>query len=77
MRSFLILCSGIFEGLYLSWPRIIIAKSLEFFNDIIAKISEDKISNKAVLEISSNYLIKSKNKNMLSKFRIVSYACFR
>ena len=33
--------------------------------------------NKAVLEISPSYLIKTKNKNMLSKFRIVSDACFR
>ena len=77
MRSFLILCSGIFAGLYLSWPGIIIAKNWECFNDIIAKISEDKISIKALLEISPSYLVKSKNKNMLSKFRIVSDACFR
>jgi len=77
MRSLLFLFSGIFAGLYLSWPGIIIANNWECFNDIIAKISEDKISIKAVLEISPSYLIKSKNKNMLSKFRIVSDACFR
>ena len=77
MRSFFILFSGIFAGLYLSWPGIIISKNWKCFNDIIAKLSEDKISFKVVLEISPSYLIKSNNKSMLSKIRIVSDACFR
>ena len=45
--------------------------------DIIKKSAEDKVSLKAVLEVSPNYLIKSKNKNMNSKIRIVADACFR
>ena len=77
MRSFLILFSGIFAGLYFSWPGIVISKNWECFNNIIAKLSEDKISIKAVLEVSPSYLIKSKNKNMPSKLRIVADACFR
>ena len=77
MRSFLILFSGIFVGLYLSWPGIIISKNWKCFNDIIAKSSEDKFSIKAVLEVSPSYLIKSKNKNISSKMRIVADACFR
>ena len=77
MRSFLILFSGIFAGLYFSWPGIVISKNWKCFNNIIAKLSEDKISIKAVLEVSPSYLIKSKNKNMPSKLRIVADACFR
>ena len=77
MRSFLILFSGIFAGLYLSWPGIVIPKNWKCFNNIIAKSSEDKISIKAVMEVSPNYLVKSKNKNMPSKIRIVVDACFR
>ena len=77
MRFFLFLFSGIFLGLYLSWPGIIISKNWKCFNDIIAKSADDKISIKAVLEISPSYLIKSKNKNMLTKIRIVADACFR
>ena len=77
MRSFLILFSGIFAGLYFSWPGIVISKNWKCFNNIIAKSSEDKISIKAVLEVSPSYLIKSKNKNMPSKLRIVAAACFR
>ena len=77
MRSFLFLFSGIFAGLYLSWPGIVISKNWKCFNDIITKSTEDKISIKAVLELSPNYLIKSKNKNMASKVRIVADACFR
>ena len=77
MRSFLILFTGIFAGLYLSWPGIVISRKWKCFNDIIGKSLEDKISVKAVLEISPSYLIKSKNKNMLSKIRIVADACFR
>ena len=77
MRSFLFLFSGIFAGLFISWPGIVISKNWKCFNDIIAKSTEDKISIKAVLEVSPNYLIKGKNKNMSSKIRIVADACFR
>ena len=71
------LFTGFFLGLYLSWPGILISKNWKCFNDIIAKSAEDKISIKAVLQISPSYLIKSKNKNILTKVRIVADACFR
>ena len=77
MKYFLFLFSGFFVGLYLCWPGILISKNWKCFNDIIAKSSEDKISIKAVLEVSPSYFLKSKNKNMLSKIRIVADACFR
>ena len=77
MRSLIFLFSGIFAGLYLSWPGLLISKNWKCFNDIIAKSKEDKISLKAVLEVSPSYLIKSKNKNMPSKIRFVADACFR
>ena len=77
MRSFLLLFFGIFAGLYLSWPGILILKNWKCFNDIIETSSEDKISIKAVLEISPSYFIKNKNKNIISKIRIVADACFR
>ena len=67
MKSFLFLFSGIFEGLYISWPVIVISKNWKCLNYIIEKLAEDKISIKAVLEVSPSYLIKSKNKNMPSK----------
>ncbi len=77
MKSFMFLFAGVFIGLYLSWPGILISKNWKCFNNIIAKSAEDKISIKAVLEISPSYLIKSKNKNILTKTRIVADACFR
>ena len=77
MRSFLFLFSGIFAGLYFSWPGIVISKNWKCFNDIILRSAEDKISLKAVLEVSPSYLIKGKNKNIPSKIRIVADACFR
>ena len=77
MRSFLLLFSGIFAGLYLSWPGILILKNWKCFNEIIEKSSEDKISIKALMEVSPSYLIKSKNNNMSSKIRVLADACFR
>ena len=77
MRSFLFLFSGIFIGLYLAWPGILISKNWKCFNEIIEKASEDKISVKAVLEVSPSYLIKGRNNNMTSKIRVVADACFR
>ena len=77
MRSFLFLFFGFFAGLYLSWPGLVISKNWKCFNDIITKSTEDKISLKAVMEVSPSYLLKRKNKNIISKIRIVAYACFR
>ena len=77
MRSFLFLFFGIFAGLYLSWPGILISKNWRCFNEIIEKSAEDKISIRAVLEVSPSYLIEGKNKNIPSKIRVVADACFR
>ena len=77
MKYFLFLFCGIFAGLYLSWPGIVISKNWKCFNNIIAKSSEDRISIKAVMEVSPSYLIKTDKKNMPSKIRIVADACFR
>ena len=77
MRSFLFLFFGFFAGLYLSWPGLVISNNWKCFNDIITKSTEDKISLKAVMEVSPSYLLKRKNKNIISKIRIVADACFR
>ena len=77
MRSFLFLFFGIFAGLYLSWPGILVSKNWKCFNEIIEKSSEDKISIKALMEVSPSYLIKGKNSNISSKIRVVADACFR
>ena len=74
---FLFLFIGIFVGLYLSWPGLVIPENWKCFNQIIAKSAEDKISLKAALEISPSYFLKAKNKKTTSKIRIVADACFR
>ena len=77
MKFFLLLFSGLFAGLYLSWPGILNLNNWKCLNDIIVKSADNKISIKAVLEVSPNYLIKRKNANMTSKMRIIADACFR
>jgi len=77
MRSFLFIISGVFAGLYLSWPGIVVSKNWKCFNEIIAKSAEDKIPIKALMEVSPSYILEGKNKNMSSKIRIVADACFR
>ena len=77
MRFFLFLFLGIFAGLYLSRPGLLIPENWKCFNEIIAKSAEDKISIKAALEISTSYFLKTKNKKTSSKIRIVADACFR
>ena len=75
MRLFLFLITGIFAGLYLSWPGILILNNWRCFKDIISK--EDKIPFRALLEVSPSYLIKGNNKRITSKIRFVADACFR
>ena len=77
MRSFLFLFSGILIGFLASWPGIIVPKNWICFRDIITKSSKEKISLKATLAVSPNYLLKGKKNNSLSKLRIVNDACFR
>ena len=77
MRFLLFLFFGIFAGLYLSWPGLVIPNNWKCFNDIIAASAEDKISLKAAMEISPSYLLKGKINKTDSKIRIVADACFR
>ena len=77
MRFFGFLFLGIFAGLYLSWPGLVIPENWKCFNQIIAKSAEAKISVKAALEISPSFFLKAKNKKTTSKIRIVADACFR
>ena len=77
MRYFLFLFLGIFTGLYLSWPGLVIPGNWKCFHEIIAKSTEDKISLRAAMEISPSYVLKSKNRKTASKIRIVADACFR
>ena len=77
MKSFLFLFSGIIAGLYLSWPGLVISRNWRCFIDVVEKSADDKISLKAVMEVSPSYLIKKKEKNLQSKLRIVADACFR
>ena len=77
MKIFLFLLFGIFAGLYLSWPGLVIPENWKCFNQIIAKSAEDKISLKAALQISPSYLLNRKNRRTTSKIRIVADACFR
>ena len=77
MKIFLFIFFGIFLGLYLSWPGLLIPENWNCFNDIISKSAEDEISLKALLEISPSYFLKAKNKKTTSKIRIVADACFR
>ena len=77
MRFFLFLFLGIFIGLYLSWPGLVIPENWKCFKDIIAKSTEDKISLRAAMEISPSYVLKRKNRKTASKVRIVADACFR
>ena len=74
---FLFVFFGIFLGIYLSWPGLLIPENWKCFNQIIAKSAEDKISLKAALEILHSYFLKAKNKNTTSKIRIVADASFR
>ena len=62
MRYFLFLFFGIFSGLYLSWPGLVMPENWKCFRDIIVKSTEDKISVKAALEISPSYFLKAKKK---------------
>ena len=77
MRILFFLFCGIFSGLYLSWPGLVIPENWKCFTDIIAKSTEDKISLRAAMEISPSYVLNSKYRKTASKIRIVADACFR
>ena len=77
MKSLILIFSGFSIGIWFSWPGIFISGNWKCFNDIISNSLDEKISLKAVLAVSPNYFLKKNNKNIFSKIRIVSDACFR
>lgn len=77
MRILFFLLSGVFLGIWMAWPGIIVTENWKCFSDILSKAVDEKISFKAALSVSPNYLLKGKKKNITSRIRIVSDACFR
>ena len=77
MKLFLFLLFGIFLGLYLSWPGLLVPENWKCFKEIIAKSTEDKISLRAAMAISPGYVLKRKKRKTASKIRFVADACFR
>ena len=77
MKSLFLIFTGLVLGLWASWPGIFIPNNWRCFRDIINKTTKEKISFKAVLAVSPNYFLKSKNNKKISKIRIVNDACFR
>jgi len=77
MRLFFFLFCGIFAGLYLSWPGLVIPENWKCFKDANAINTEDKISLRAAMAISPGYVLKRKKRKTTSKIRIVADACFR
>ena len=77
MKFLFLIFFGLFLGLWISWPGIVIINNWICFKDIIEKSSKEQISLKAALAVSPNYLLKGKRKNNNSKIRVVFDACFR
>ena len=77
MKSLFLLFSGLFFGLWASWPGIIMPDNWKCFRDIIEKSSKDQLSFKASLALSPNYFLKGNGKKNNSKIRLVFDACFR
>ena len=77
MKSLFLLFSGLFIGLWSSWPGIVNPNNWKCFKDIINKSTKEQISLRATLAVSPNYLLKRKNNKRISKLRVVSDACFR
>ena len=77
MKYLFLLFSGLFIGLWSSWPGIVNPNNWECFKDIINKSTKEQISLRATLAVSPNYLLKRKNNKIISKLRVVSDACFR
>ena len=77
MRSLIFLFIGILIGAWISWPGIIKHKKWECFFKLINSSKNEKISFKALLAISPQYLLKRESSRDLYNLRIVSDACFR
>ena len=77
MKPSFILFSGLFIGLWVSWPGIVSPNNWRCFRDIIDKSKKEQISLKAALALSPNYLFKGGPKTKISKLRVISDACFR
>ena len=77
MKNTFFLLVGILLGTSICWPGIILLDNWKCFVDIIQRSSEEKISMKAALAVSPNFLLKGEKQNTFSKLRVVGDACFR
>tara|TARA_B100000073_G_C23585476_1_gene514074 strand:+ start:82 stop:315 length:234 start_codon:yes stop_codon:yes gene_type:complete len=77
MKNTFFLLIGIVLGSCISWPGVILLENWKCFFNIVQRSSEEKISMKAALAVSPNFLLKGEKQNTLSKLRVVGDACFR
>ena len=77
MKGFLVFLFGIFFGSWIAWPGITNLENWSCVRQIINDSKRDKLSLKAVLNISPKFLLKFESLDYASKLRIVSDACFR
>ena len=77
MKNTFFLLAGILLGTSISWPGIILLDNWKCFVNIIKRSSEEKISMKAALAVSPNFLLKGEKQTTISKLRVVGDACFR
>ncbi len=77
LRNLFYLLVGLFGGLWLVWPGITRSENWDCATEILLKSREERTDVRALLAVSPNYLLKNKNKDPISKIRIVGDACFR
>ncbi|MBK17034.1 MAG: hypothetical protein CMK49_03345 [Prochlorococcus sp. SP3034] len=77
MKNLFFLIFGVLIGSWISWPGIFLPENWKCFNEIVENSKNEKISIKAILAVSPKYILRGIPEDNVSKFRIVSDACFR
>ena len=77
MKYFFFLISGVLIGGWISWPGIFYFENWKCFNEIVEDSRDEKISIKTLLAISPKYIFRGMPEDRISRFRVLSDACFR
>ena len=77
MKTLFFFIAGVLIGSWISWPGIFLPRNWKCFNEIVENSMNEKIPLRALLAISPKYIFEGFPEDKVSKFRIVSDACFR
>ncbi len=75
--SVFFLLLGVFSGLWISWPGLLVIDNYSCARELIVKSRKNQSDIRSFLSIPPKYLLRNKKITKLDEIRLLADTCFR